>query len=98
MSERNYPSLDGWNGRGWIDIVDRILQTCKGGALKTHVMYRCNLNSRQVKHYLVFLESMELLERPSGTGLRGTVYRTTQKGSRYVEAYGRLEEVFGEKA
>ena len=41
--------------RGALGIVNSILKACLNGALKTHVLYKCNLSSRQVGRYLEFL-------------------------------------------
>lgn len=48
-------SVMGWGNRGWVEIIEYILETCIAGALKTHIMYRCNLNSKQITQYVEFL-------------------------------------------
>ena len=51
---------------------------CENGARKTHVMYRCNLNSKQINQYLLFLLDSGMLEiiqeRPNS---KRYIYRTT---------------------
>ena len=35
-----------------LEIIDLILLVCLNGTMKTHIMYKCNLNSKQVQEYL----------------------------------------------
>lgn len=85
--------LTGWGNRGWVEIVEMILETCQKGALKTHIMYRSNLNSKQVSQYVAFLESKRLLDRHEAGGAR-QVYKTTERGRQYMAAYGQLASLF----
>lgn len=78
--------------RGLLDIANLILVVCAFGEKKTHVMYRCNLNSRQTQDYVALLLKHQLLEKSSV--LRNDVYQTTERGKRFVEAYAALSEVF----
>jgi predicted transcriptional regulator len=78
--------------RGMLDIANLILVVCAGGEIKTHVMYRCNLNSRQTQDYVALLLKHELLERSSIP--RNDVYQTTERGTRFVGAYAELSEIF----
>jgi len=50
----NVKSLMGWGVRGWVEIVEMILEICQKGSLKTHIMYMSNLNSKQIAQYLDF--------------------------------------------
>lgn len=83
----------GWGNRGWLDIVDFILEVCKTGSLKTHIMYRCNLNSRQVERYMQFLLRCKLVEKVSLSPNRA-VYTTTEQGRKYTGRYKELSELF----
>lgn len=85
--------LTGWGNRGWVEIMEIILETCQKGALKTHIMYKANLNSKQVGLYVSFLEEKRLIERQSGTPAR-TVWKTTERGKQYMTAYGQLANLF----
>jgi predicted transcriptional regulator len=78
--------------RGLLDIVNLILVVCNGGELKTHVMYRCNLNSRQTQDYVALLMKHQLLGK--STALRNDVYHTTERGKRFVGAYTELSQIF----
>ena len=83
-----------WENRGPLDIIDFILLTCESGALKTHIMCRCNLSSKQIKTYLNFLLSRKLLEKKQ-ISHRGSryVYATTPRGGRYVNAYSSMVKI-----
>lgn len=85
--------LTGWGNRGWVEIMEIILETCQKGALKTHIMYKANLNSRQVAQYVQFLEDKRLIDRHSGTPNR-TVWKTTERGKQYMAAYSQLANLF----
>ena len=93
-SERTDLSIKGWRAwknRGPLDIIDLILVMCQTGALKTRIMYKCNLNSKQIKMYLDFLLERKLLSKDidSRFGSR-FVYLATPKGRRYIEAYNTM--------
>ncbi len=90
MSDRG---LTGWGNRGWVEIVEMILETCQKGALKTHIMYKANLNSKQVSQYVNFLESKRLIERQHPGGVR-SVWKTTDRGRHYMDAYAQLAMLF----
>ncbi len=85
----------GWGNRGWVEIIEMILEICEKGALKTHIMYKCNLNSKQIAQYIEFLENHNLIESlkdiPSS---KRPIFRTTEKGKRYIAAYRELENIF----
>lgn len=85
----------GWSNRGWLEIIQFILLMCENGARKTHVMYRCNLNSKQINEYLDFLLDSNMLEtiqeRPNSKRL---IYKTTDLGSKFVSRYKELANLF----
>lgn len=84
-----------WGNRGWLEIIEYILVTCKTGALKTHVMYKCNLNSHQIRQYLQFLLNCNLLEKyPESSTSKRYVYKTTVRGTQYMDAYNQIAELF----
>jgi predicted transcriptional regulator len=84
----------GSGNRESFDIMNLILTVCLSGTMKTHIMYRCNLNSKQVHDYLSLLLSHGLVERDDSAERR-TVYRTTERGRRFIESYSELLQVFG---
>ena len=83
-----------WENRGPLEIIDFILLTCESGALKTHIMCRCNLSSKQIKAYLNFLLNHRLVEKKQ-ISHRGSryIYATTPRGGRYVNAYSSMLKV-----
>ena len=85
----------GWGNRGWLEIIYFILVVCKKGSLKTHVMYKCNLNSKQIDQYIQFLLDRHLLERePESSDSKRYTYKTTEAGRKYINAYNQLAEIF----
>jgi len=66
-------------------IIAEILDIAKDGALKTQIMYRANLSFAQLNTYLNLLLDSQLLERTSKN--KRTIYRTTKKGSAYMDSY-----------
>jgi len=87
-SYRSEPT--GRGPRGYMEIVYSILSVCLNGALKTHVMFRCNLNSRQLHFYIESLLAKGLLEKEREPPSAKVEYRTTSKGRKYLETYGAL--------
>jgi predicted transcriptional regulator len=68
---------------------------CENGARKTHVMYKCNLNSKQINEYLNFLLEYGMLEktqeRPNS---KRYIYRTRELGMKFISGYKQLAELF----
>ncbi|MDQ5841959.1 MAG: hypothetical protein M3286_00565 [Thermoproteota archaeon] len=85
----------GWSNRGWLEIIEFILLMCENGARKTHVMYRCNLNSKQINQYLEFLLDSGMLEtiqeRPNS---KRYIYKTTELGKKFIAHYKQLAALF----
>jgi len=93
--EVGYRSVLGWGNRGWLEIIDLILQVSEQGALKTHVMYKCNLNSKQVQQYLDFVLTRGLVRSSQDPqDPRRTLYATTDMGRKFMQAYNELAEMF----
>jgi predicted transcriptional regulator len=83
----------GFGNRESLDIIDLILLVCLNGTMKTHVMYKCNLNSRQVQDYLELLLKFQLLEKHE-TEEKRSIYQTTDRGKKFIKAYAELFEIF----
>ena len=66
-------------------IIAEILDIARDGALKTQIMYRANLSFAQLNTYINLLLDTQLLE--TNTKSRRTIYKTTKKGSEYMENY-----------
>lgn len=71
--------------RDKLDIIAKILAIAKDGLLKTQIMYRANLSFAQLNEYLDFLTGINLLVLEKENGKK--VYKTTEKGERYIHKY-----------
>ena len=88
-------SLLGWGNRGWMEIIDLILMCCEPGALKTHIMYKCNLNSKQIQQYLDFVLSRKLISKSQDSDdAKRASYKTTDRGIEFMRAYDDLANIF----
>ena len=74
--------------RNNLDICADILKISRGGARKTHLVYKANLNFKIVKGYLTHLIDNDLLEND------GEMFYLTTKGSRFIEQYDSLVAPF----
>ncbi|HMK82384.1 MAG TPA: winged helix-turn-helix domain-containing protein [Candidatus Bathyarchaeia archaeon] len=79
--------------RGWIEIIWLILSQCVDGSVKTRIMYRCNLNSKQMQQYLSFLLECKFLEGRKDQNHVTTSYFTTDVGVAFIRKYEQLQEV-----
>lgn len=69
--------------RNNVDIMADILRVARGGAKKTWIVYRANLNFKIVKDYLSDLTENGMLAAPDGSNM----YRTTERGLDFLEQY-----------
>lgn len=76
--------------RDRLSIMAGILELTRNGALKTQVMYKTNLNFVQSKRYLTLLVELKLLEIGENAGR--AVFKTTNKGMRFVQSYREICE------
>ena len=83
--------------RSYMEIVYSVLSVCLNGALKTHVMFRCNLNSKQLHFYIESLLAKGLLEPERAPPSAKVEYRTTQRGRQYLETYGNLLQMLNDE-
>jgi predicted transcriptional regulator len=74
-----------WERRDRLGIMAEIMETAKGGILKTQIMYGVNLSFSQLKEYLSFLTEMGFLKVRIEN--RKKIYETTAKGLQYIESY-----------
>ena len=70
--------------RGRLEIIAEILCYCGQQKTKTNIMYKANLNYRQMKKHLKALTSQGLLAADENK------YATTQKGYRFLELFAEL--------
>lgn len=61
--------------------------------MKTHLMYRANLSYTMLRDYLKFLMDNELLGTSNYPDEKVTIYKTTNKGSKFLESYTALKEL-----
>ena len=85
----------GWGNRGSLDIINLILSVCENGTMITHIMYQCNLNSKQTQAYVSLLVKYELLEKRESESTTKGVYQATDRARKYMEAYSELSQIFG---
>ena len=74
--------------RSRTELVSNILEAANGGATKTKIMYKAFLSYAQLKEYLSVLVENGLLEYIEGE----QVYRTTDKGNRFLKIYNQIGE------
>lgn len=74
--------------RSRTDITAQILEAANGGVTKTKIMYKAFLSYAQLKEYLSVLMENGLLEYVEGEQL----YRTTDKGNRFMKIYDQIGE------
>jgi predicted transcriptional regulator len=85
----------GRGNRGYMEIIYSILESSMQGALKTHIMFKCNLNSRQLQLYVQFLVDKGLLVRQRVPPSPKVEYKTTEQGRKYIQAYETLLQLVG---
>jgi predicted transcriptional regulator len=72
--------------RSDVKIMVDILNVALKGAKKTEIVYKVNLNFKQVRKYLDFLMKKELIAVCDfSTGKDG--YKTTEKGKNFAKRY-----------
>ncbi len=74
--------------RSRTDITAQILEAANGGVTKTKIMYKAFLSYAQLKEYLTVLIENGLLEYIEGE----QIYRTTEKGNRFLTIYNQIGE------
>ena len=75
--------------RSNVDIIADILRVAKRGARKTRIVYGANLNFKLLNEYLEKLEKAGLI---TNTSEEGTIFKTTEKGRKYLEHYEGFRE------
>ena len=72
--------MSSWK-RGFLEIIAEILESLMANSLKkTHITFRCNLDSRAVTKYLSLMIYVGLVEESKKVP---TYYSITQKGINY---------------
>jgi len=68
-----------------------VLGVAREGTLKTQIMYRANLSFAQLNEYLSLLLELNLLETVKAADKN--IYKTTEKGLRYLDSYREIREL-----
>lgn len=82
---------DPLNKRGSLQIIADILYNIGRGVLKTHIMYKANLNSTQLKKYLRLMINLDLLKTTKIE--KRKIYKSTEKGKRFLKFYQQLDTI-----
>ena len=83
------------NNRGKIQIMADIVDLCKAGIRKTHIMYKGNLSYEQINRYLYELLEKELIIQNLNDGV--LTYRATEKGRSFLQYYNMMLSILDEK-
>jgi len=76
--------MSSWK-RGFLEIIAEILESLMSNPLKkTHVTFKCNLDSRAVSKYLTLMMDVGLVERSSKDQ---SFFVITEKGAKYRNQY-----------
>jgi len=78
--------------RSRLDIIARMLDAAIGGAVKTRIMYKANVNFVQHNEYLKCLLEASLIRAVKRDGK--TYYETTEKGKLLLRRFSETEEMF----
>lgn len=72
--------MSSWK-RGFLEIMSEILESLMSSSLKkTHITFKCNLDSRAVTKYIKFMLEIGLIEKSK---LDSSLYKITEKGITY---------------
>jgi predicted transcriptional regulator len=74
--------------RSRTEIMAQMLLAANKGATKSRIMYSALLSYSQLKEYLTFLQSKDLLMYEQGSGL----YRLTERGLRFIDIYDKISQ------
>jgi len=84
------------NNRGKIQIMADIVDLCKSGIRKTHIMYKGNLSYEQINRYLYELLEKELITQNLDDGV--LTYRATEKGRTFLQYYNMMLSILDENS
>jgi len=75
------------------DIVAEILETARGGAIKTHIMYKAKLSYSQLNDNLTSLVESGLLENHTiiRNGRIKQFFKTSELGETFIKNFRTLE-------
>ncbi len=71
--------------RSLLQIVAEILQSLMSNPIrKTHISFKCNLDSRTISKYITMMEAIYLIEKSPENNV---YYRITQNGVNYLDKF-----------
>ncbi len=75
------------------DIVAEILETARGGAIKTHIMYKAKLSYSQLEGYTTLLMEKGFLEKRAMLRDARTqdIFVTSAQGEKFLKNYRTIE-------
>ena len=85
------PLSDPRRRRSRLSIIAKVLDVARRGAIKTRIMYEVSMSFVQLNEYLSFLLDVNLLKAVETA--KKTIYKTTNKGLRYLQGYMEIEEL-----
>ena len=75
--------------RSRTEIANMMLDSARGGATKTKIMYKAYLSYSQLIEYLAYLQKNKLITLMDGTDL----YRPTEKGLVFLDMSVKLNDM-----
>jgi predicted transcriptional regulator len=75
-------------------VCDILMSAMCVGAKKTHTFYKANISSTQVENYFSALLAHNLLAKAQDID-RANIYRTTEKGTRFIECCDEIRSLIG---
>ena len=86
--------MSAWK-RGFLEIVSEILDSLiEEPLIKTHITFRCSLDSRAVTKYVLMMENVGLIEKSKTKQSR---FAITQKGVLYRERFNTFVDMIQPK-
>jgi predicted transcriptional regulator len=82
------PADAGGKRRSRMRIIADILGQAQRPAKKTHIMNKCHLSFKQLKHYLNLLKQRGLIQSKTDTG--AIMYQTTNNGNEFLRRYSSI--------
>jgi predicted transcriptional regulator len=78
------------------EIVAQILQTARGGAIKTHIMYKAKLSYGQLSEYIPMLVEKGFLENITVVdhGQTKRLFKTTDQGERFLGQVRSIDQLW----
>ena len=83
--------------RSSIEIIADMLKVISsgGGAKKTHIMYRSNLNTLQLRKYMRYAVSRGLVSEEKDDNGKIVRYKITEKGKEFIKLYDQIVRIVG---